>query len=288
MIITRSAAVAVVALAASGASSAHAADRVFGGTTQDGLAMVVQASERGDKLKSVVLSWDARCDDGQYFSDSGRRPVASTLAGFGEPGPTELAMTRNARGRFLGHQEAGVAIGEDLAAVFTTTVAGSLGRTSASGTLKAVVRVIRLSDRAVVASCRTGTLRWNASRRPGLIFGGMTSQREPVVVRLDPARKRVSNLFVGWQSRRCEPPGYAWFGESLGNFPLRAGRFGDAFEQRFPLSTGGERQFDYDVRGSVSRTRTSGTLSVVMTDTLPDGTRATCDTGRVTWSAITG
>ena len=286
--IIRSTAAALVALAASGVSSAHAADRVFGGTTQDGLAIVVQASERGDKLKSVVLSWDARCDDGEFFSDSGRRPVARTMAGFEQPGANELAMTRNARGRFLGRQVAGRQISDDMVALFTTTVTGSLGRTAASGTLKAEVQLIRTSDRAVVGSCRTRTLRWNASRRPGLIYGGLTSQEEPVVVRLNASRERVSNLFLGWQSRHCEPAGYIWSGESLGNFPMRSGRFGDAFQQRLPLDGGGQRELDYDVRGSVSRTRTSGTLSVRMTDTRSDGTRAMCETGRVTWSATTG
>jgi hypothetical protein len=286
--IIRSTALALAALVVAGGPAAQARDRIFGGTTRDQEPIVVQATARGDKLKSAVIAWEARCNDGDFFFDTGRRPVEQSAAGFEQPGPNSLSMSRNARGRFRGQQTAARELGDDQVAVFTTTLTGTLGATSARGTLSAQVQIFRRSDRAVVGSCRTGSVRWAASRRPGVIYGGVTSQQEPVVVRLNASRRRVSDLLFGWESERCEPPGFFRLGDSLTNFALRAGRFGDAFEQRFPGEGGAERRFAYDVRGSVSRTTARGTLSVRLTETQAGGQTATCETGSVRWSASTG
>jgi hypothetical protein len=286
--IIRSTAAALTALAVMGASAAEARDRVFGGSTRAPEPIVVQATERGDKLKSAVVAWEARCGDGRIFYDAGRTVVERSAAGFEQPAPNALTMSRNARGRFSGRQSAARELNDEQIAVFTMTLTGSLGRTAASGTLTAEARIVRRADGAVVDTCRTGAVRWAASRRPGVIFGGTTSQQEPVVLRLNATRRRVADLLFGWGSVQCEPPGFFRLGDSLRNFPLRAGRFGDAFEQRFPGEGGAERRFAYDLRGSVTRTLARGTFSVQVTDTGADGARATCRSGNVTWRAATG
>jgi len=43
-----------------------------------------------------------------------------------------------------------------------------------------------------VDSCATGRIKWTASRSPGRIYGGTTSQDRPVVVRLDHAAQTLS------------------------------------------------------------------------------------------------
>ena len=267
-------------------AQAGAADRVYGGSTRAQEPIVVQTSANGAKLKSMVIAWEARCGDGEYFVDTGRRPVERLTVGFDQPGPNSLVMSRNANGRFRGVQVAARDLGDGLVARFETTVTGTVGRSSAKGTLSAEVKIFSAADGSQRDTCRTGSLSWGASRRPGVIFGGATSQQEPVVVRLDAARRRVATFLFGWDSQRCEPPGGFRIGDALTNFRISGGRFGDSFEQRFPI-TGGERRFTYDVRGRVQRTRASGTFSVGLSETGPDG-QATCQTGRVTWSAATG
>ena len=183
------------------APSALAAGAVYGGTTSTTEPIVVNADKAGKKLRSAVVAWRADCsDDGSYFSNGSTLTPTKSAPGF-SPGPRDLLMSRNGKRRFAGRQEIAFDLGESVAAV-AVTFDGRLGAKAASGTLSAKVTILERASGNPVATCNTGRLRWKASRAPGRVFGGKTSQDQPVVARLDAKRKRVANLLVSWDPSR--------------------------------------------------------------------------------------
>jgi hypothetical protein len=211
----------------------------------------------------------------------------ATLAPGLTAGAFELAMSRNAKGRFSGMQRAGFQL-DSGTAVVAVTFAGRLRAGFASGTLSADVVVLDDSGNEL-DSCHTGPTRWNASRSPGRLFAGNTSQDEPVVVRVDAGGRNVRNFLVGWQTAGCRPEGFARSGESFVNFPLRAGRFGDALVSSYDEPGGGTQRYTMDLAGNVTRRSASGTLHATITVTdVAGATTLSCDSGGVTWKAATG
>jgi hypothetical protein len=93
---------------------------------------------------------------------------------------------------------------------------------------------------------------------------------------------------IGWHTESCRPPDYRRIGDELLNFPIRRGRFGDAWDDSFGPA---EDRFSvhYDLAGTVTRRSSSGTLSVRFTETDAAGTvKLTCDSGVVRWRTTTG
>src|SRR3954471_357753 len=92
-------AVAAAATTLGAAPGALAANAVFGGSTNDGEAIVVNADKTATKLKGAVVAWQSRCSDGTTLPFSSAVSVAKKSAGF-SVGPDELTMTRNGKKRF--------------------------------------------------------------------------------------------------------------------------------------------------------------------------------------------
>src|SRR4051794_7533778 len=63
--------------------------------------IAVTADRAVKKLATAVVSWSADCDDGMRFPFEGELAPAKAQPGF-SPGPGDLVMSRNARGRFSG------------------------------------------------------------------------------------------------------------------------------------------------------------------------------------------
>jgi len=279
---------AAAAAMAAGASPARAADWVYGGTTSDGEPIAVNAAKGAKKLTATVISWSATCsDDKRYMRGSALTPLVPQ-SGFG-PGPDDLVMSRNAKGRFKGTRMAVEDLGGGLGGVVSVAMEGKLGRSRASGTLSATVKVIDESGNTV-DSCQTGSLRWSATRAPGKVFAGSSSQQNPVVIRVDPRRRRVTDVLLAWDSSTCTPEASYRYPEHFGNFPLsRAGAFGDPFTQDYAMDDGGKRAFAYRVSGRVTKTGARGTFHATMTDSDAAGAQTlTCDSGNIAWKARTG
>jgi hypothetical protein len=278
-------ALATMATTLGAAPGALAANAVFGGSTSSGQAIVINADKAAKKLRSAVIAWRAECGDGMGL------PVASSLtpagAGF-TPRPEDLLVKRNGRGRFSGTQLFGMDLGDDAAAV-KVTVSGRLGAKSASGTLSAEATIFDKPTGDAKTTCKTGRLRWKASRAPGRVYGGKTSQDEPFVAKVDARRKRVTDVLVGWGGE-CKPDGFFYIPDQLQNFSLtKTGRFGDTWTENFNLDDGGKRVFGYAVSGRLSRRSGAGAMRVTVTESDAGGaTTATCDSGPMTWKAKTG
>jgi len=280
-----------IALAAGVASSLFAAPpalargMVFGGSTSNEQAIVLRADAKAQKLKSAVIAWEATCQGDRGYADSADVTAVAADAGF-QPGGDDLALSRNARGRFTGMQLRTESLG-DLSAGILVQMSGRMRAKRASGTMSADVVVLDATG-AVQDRCTTGPVRWSATSAPGRVFGGVTSQVEPVVVRLDRSGRRVDDFMLGWGSETCVPDGYINFGDSLTNFPLKSGRFGDSFSEPYKLDDGSTRTFAYDIAGRVSRSEAHGSFHVTVKEVDPAGAESmSCDTGAISWRALT-
>jgi hypothetical protein len=199
-----------------------------------------------------------------------------------------LGMTRNRNGRFAGKQlDAGTLDGGETVGVIVT-VRGKLSRARASGTLAASV-VVRDPSGAQVDACRA-TTRWRGSRAAGRIYGGSTSQREPLVIRLNRARTAATDIMLDWQSATCTPDDFVSFGEHFRLFRLSAsGVFGDSFSQSYPADGGGQDDYAYQVHGKIGGVRARGTFRATAASKDASGAvTESCDSAPVAWSAITG
>jgi hypothetical protein len=268
------------------APSALARGAVFGGATAASQAIVVRTDAKAKRLSSAVIAWTADCKGGQTWADSSEMTAVRAEPGF-TPGSGELLVSRNRRGRFAGTQQYARSAGEFSAAV-TVRLSGRTHGKRATGTLDANVALFD-ADGNMQDGCDSGTVKWTASRADGRIFGGKTSQQQPVVVRVDAGRRKVSDLMIGWGSESCVPEGYLAYGERFGNFPLKDRRFGDAFTQSYAMDGGSNRTYAYDLRGKVARTAARGSLRVQVTQTDATGAQTlSCDSGTVAWRALTG
>ena len=117
-------------------------------------------------------------------------------AGF-DPGARELATSRNGKRRFAGTQVAGFDLGDHAGRRHGPTrrqVPRGEGVRHAVGGRQHR----RQCEPSGSGGCRTGTVRWAATRSPGRIYGGKTSQDEPLVLRVDAGHKSVSDVITGW------------------------------------------------------------------------------------------
>lgn len=277
-----------LALALTTAPAAHAAGSVFGGSTNASPSMpiVLNADRTAKRLKSTVIAVDAQCDDGMYFPLSSRLAAKSVTPGFAVR-PGDLLLSSNVKGRF-----AGEAVGvRDLGSAYAEIglkLAGRLRATRATGTLQLDVTIRDSQSKQQTASCHSGSLSWAATRAPGRVYAGASNRGEPVVIRLDAKRKKVSDILANWDASNCNPPGLMRYGDRFFGFPLHAGSFGDSWAESYD-DNGGKMTYAYDVAGKVARRTATGSLEVTVTGTDAAGaTTMTCDTGSVPWHAATG
>jgi hypothetical protein len=280
-------ALGALALALAAAPSASAAGSVFGGATRGDEPIVLVGDRTAKKLKSAVIATESKCSDGMYMPFSANVTAAKAEAGF-DAGSADLLMSRNAKGRFSGLAARTYDLGDSVALV-GTALRGKLKGKRASGSISTDVSIVDRQSGNETASCHSGRIAWSATRSPGRVYGGSTSQEEPVVVRLDAKRKKVSDVLASWETASCTPENFLRFPDRFTNFPLHAGRFGDSFDQTYDGPDGGKRTYAYTVDGKVSRRSTTGTLHVGVTQSDAAGaTTLACDSGNVTWKATTG
>lgn len=276
---------AMAALTLTLPSMAHAKRAVFGGSTNARESIVLIADASMKRLKSAVIAWEADCDDGRKFRTATSLTSVAPTPGFDASG-RELLMSRNAKGRFAGTQFVGYDLGDFDAAV-TVRLAGRIRSAKATGTLSAEVELYDKASGATAGGCRTDTVDWEAARAPGRIYGGKTSQDEPVVVRVDAKHRRVSDVLTGWATTSCTPEDdFFTFGERFAGFQLAGGKFGHTWGEVYNRDGGGKMHFAYALEGRVGPRSAHGSLHVTITGVDSAGaTDVTCDTGRLTWTA---
>ena len=237
-------------------------------------SFVARTNGPGTKAKSFVVGLSARCGGGgtYYFHDD--IPVeipASSAQGL-------LVPSRNRGGRLKAvYRNAGMSGEYEL--VEKLTVAGRFKRRSARGTVRMRSSAYDPASGAQVAGCDSQRLKWSLRRHARRIYGGASSQDEPVALYLNKKRTRVREIGVNWHSS-CADGGYIDVPNAFTNFRIRKGaRFGDIWGDSFKGT-----RYEYHLRGRVKRRSARGAFEV---DAFPsNGT--SCGTGNLTWRTRTG
>jgi hypothetical protein len=269
-------------LALGAISPAVASSSVYGGSTSDRAPIVITLAKSG-KLKTLGIDWTARCNSGSEFPFGGVLAAVAKRPAVISPGANPMFGSVK-RGRLNATAFGSAPLGEDMSAAITQKVRGKVKRSSASGTWSARVDILD-PEGNMVDHCQTGAVRWAARRGP-TVYGGSTTQGEPVVVETIKSRTQIKYFGFGWNAS-CAPDGYATYVESLGNFPLTSGgAFGDQWTNDYPFQDGtGKSSFSYNLNGTLRNRRGSGTVSVDLTETDVSGaTTSSCHTNRVAWS----
>ncbi|HEY5142810.1 MAG TPA: hypothetical protein VII98_04870 [Solirubrobacteraceae bacterium] len=271
------------ALVAQSASATAATGRVFGGTVKSaGDAIVLNADAHGRAVTKVVLAWEAKCSDGQYWV--AHDAFTALAQGNGMPRTGRFNTKHNAKGSFDG-SALNVFVSRDGATVYseTTTVTGRLTATGATGTISGTAIVSMATPPAdpaagIIATCVTGQRTWSATRRPGIVYGGATSIGEPIVLRLAATRRKIAELDFGWHAS-CPGGDFVDFSERFRSVALKAGRFDGLWSV-----PAGANLFAYAVAGTIGRTSAKGTMNLM--EQIPG--QALCQTGNLRWSASSG
>ena len=287
-ITTRAAGFAIAAIAVTTPAPALAGNAVYGGSTSAGAAIVINADKKAKKLRSMVVSWRANCDDGRGFPVAAPLKAVVAEAGF-TPGGNELATTRNKKGRFAGIQLATYDLGDASGGLVASTPASSPRRAPPARSTR---RSSSSTTRPATPSRPAGRGRCD-SRRPDHL-AGCSPARPRRTTRSSsastPSAGRSRTCSSAGRPSTCKPDDIHFtVSESFGNFPLSGGHFGDAFSVSYSPDEGGAGKADYDLVGRVARTRASGTVRVNVTETDPAGAvTVACDSGFVPWEAVSG
>jgi hypothetical protein len=286
-------AAAIVAAFAGSTAPAEAA-RMYGAqpaSFEDPSHYAVGLSDDGAALETVVVHLDLRCSSRGTLPR--RYPLALSLPNRGRipgtlprgtfalaAGPVRQGrLDAEIRGKAYLTGTNGAAIRGRFRATISATVTGSRLR----GTVRASQNLEAAATGRRLGTCTLAD-RWQADRRPGLLFAGRSEQDEPVVFELSRDRARIDHGHVGWYAR-CRPSGTYW--EPHEEFGLTSFRLGSdgSFAGGFSFDDG-RQAFDYRLSGRVGATTMSGSLRVAVRERGPKPAR--CAGGTIAFSAETG
>jgi hypothetical protein len=231
--------------------------------------------------KYVAFLLDLQCGRGYSRVETGTATAVAAEPAAPTPGVQYLVGARIAGGRLEGTLVSVRALSRNRLDILRGTLRGTVTDSRAQGTLALGSRVIARGSGRTVQTCER-TLRWRTVRDPGRVFGGNTSRGGPVVLRLSPDRRRVVRTWISWAAP-CRgastfyiEPHDRW----LLPFRLGAGR---SFRHRYRYDAGEGSSVVGRFGGSVRATVASGAFRSRL-----QGPRERCDTGALTWSAMTG
>ncbi|CAB4920266.1 unannotated protein [freshwater metagenome] len=228
------AAIVSAALAAALLCSGPASAGVYGGDTQQYDAFVLLSRPASVRPKAFIVAVRATCASGELLS------LHRTYA-MGDFSTVRL----RSRGRF-----SAVRLQRTAWGALRLAITGHIGPRRADGTISATLSG---ADR-----CRAGPLRWSAERARGLVYGGVTSQSEPIVIR----RKgdRIGHVDVDWHAD-CTPEGFAHIPDGMTGFALdAAGGFDTTWS-----ATDETGRWDRSFAGDLTPTAGSGSFQVTLT-----------------------
>ena len=260
---------------------ATASAAVYAGGTSRGDPIAITLAKSG-KLQKIGISWIAQCQSGRHYTFGGMLVSTRKRPSLIMPGDNPLfgSIKKN---KLKATSIGALVFADGSSGSVSQRISGKLKPTYAAGTWSATIDVLD-PDGNPVDRCSTGTFRWTARRGP-TVYGGSTTQGEPVVVEVAPSRTRVTYFGFAWDAS-C-PDGSLRFAENLGNFALtEGGAFGDQWTDDYPFSDGsGKASFSYAVSGKLRKGRGSGTLSIDIEETDSGGAPVmSCHSNPVRWN----
>lgn len=254
------------------ASSNMAGAAIYGGATSSDAPFVLKLTRNGKRIDKVGFRTRLQCASGDAFSQGA----------YLTPQKHKVGRTGKFRLALLGTADAGN--GQAMAA--SAGVTGRLRPGKATGTIQLHIDFVNVQDGSKVDSCDSDTERWSAKAARGRIYGGATSANEPVVVELSRNRRAITDMRIAWGAP-CANGTFSAI-DDLTDFPIDpSGQFGDAFPVEGDLGGGEHARIDFDVKGRIGKRKASGLLHMTVAVSAPTGETNTCDSGAISWSAVT-
>jgi hypothetical protein len=150
----------------------------FGGATPQGRPLSLQVSGDGASVTKLLVSWGARCTDGDTVG------ITSAVRNF----PIR-------RGSFTKTQKESQPQADGSVWTFENAVSGSLSTKAASGKLRMVLTGVQGGQ--VMFRCDTGALQWKVPRA----YAGETSQRQPFALQTRQGNREVTGAVLAWTAR---------------------------------------------------------------------------------------
>jgi hypothetical protein len=275
-------ALTVIAVAAGlGSANPASASRIYAGQpVSQRLQLVLDISDDGTRLQTMSFFLDLPCRRTDRTLDMGTATAVAELPAQPSAGSHASADTTIAAGRLSATLLTVRARGTRRVDVTRGQIAGSISASEGHGTLVARRTVVERATGRALRSC-TRTMRWRTLRGPGTIFAGTTSSGAPVVLRLTPDHRRVTQSLISWAApcRRLSfyiEPHDKW----LLPFALApGGRFAKSY--RYDAGGGGEVIGRF--AGRVGETTAAGTFRSRL-----QSRRDRCELPPQTWTATTG
>lgn len=280
-----------VAVLASGVSEGAPAPPVgvvyAGDTTPQRNAVTIEVNAARNRVTKLVWVWDAPCTPGPAATPTTEMRTSWTEDRGG------YAINR------LGAWSRTFSIGPvGENGVFRTFQYAIRGRRTGGrmiGTLRSL-----LTDRdaagQVIRTCDSGPMRFNVVERN--VFAGLTGQRDPIVIAMNPARTRVARLRWDWDGTCTLGPGArpdtsstTYVPDEIRAFPVdRLGRWGGALgynPQPDPAGTGISTAYSYKIVARRAGQTIRGTIaaSFTETDTASGAVIRDCTSGPVKFRA---
>ncbi len=240
----------------------------YGGSTSARDPIMVKLSRDGSRVTQLSQQFEAKCTSGTSY------PLVL--------GPA-ASIRIDSHGRFRSSLSRTSDLGTGIAAHVTATVIGKVNGPRLSGTSTLHVNVVDAAGAGIDTCDRAVTFTAVASR--GKVFAGVTSQKRPVVIELAASARSVHHFHIGWRAP-CTPDGTFSYGDTLTNFTIVKGRFGDDFTQYF---TNPVRQaVAYSLHGTIAGHTAKGAFRLTIASRDANGATTTCTTGPLSYRASSG
>ena len=263
--------------------------RVYAGdTTPQRNAVTIEVNAARNRVTKLVWVWNAPCTPG---------PAATQLT------ETRTSWTEyrggypiNRLGAWRRTLTTAPVVTNGVARTFRHTIAGRRSGGRMIGTLRSLLTE-RDPAGQVIRTCDSGPMRFNVFERD--VFAGLTAQRDPLVIVLNPARTRVARLRWDWDGPNCtlgpaarpETLPTAYVPDEIRAFPIdRLGRWGGVLKyppQPDPAGSGISTAFSYRIVARRTGQTIKGTItsSFTETDTASGAVVRDCASGPVKFRA---
>lgn len=257
-----------------------------GDTTPQRNAVTIEVNAARNRVTKLVWVWDAPCAPGP----------AATIPTESRTSWTEYrgGYAINRLGAWNRTFTVGPIVENGISRRFQHKIVGRRSGGRMIGTLRSL-----LTDRdqagAVIRTCDSGPMKFNVAERD--VFAGLTSQRNPIVITMNPARTRVLRLRWDWDGKctlglaaRPETLATTYVPDEIRAFPVDGlGRWGGTFKydpQADPAGTGISTAYAYRIVARRSGRLIRGTITASFTETdSAGGVTRDCASGPVTFQA---
>lgn len=270
LVLAAAAAGLAIAVAPAGAKTAPRGIN-YGGQSSAQDPVVIVLSKDGKRITTFAQEFEAKCDTGH------------TLPRLVKASGVKIAVKPS--GSFKGQQLVFGTIEGQNASGFVA-IKGKVKGRSMTGSISYFV-AIGAGPTQITDTCSSDAT-FKASAATRKVYAGFTTQDGPVVAELNSSGKRIQHFHIGWRTT-CKPEGGFQYGDTLLDFPIVGGAFGDTFTQQFG-ETNAEHETDaYVLKGNVTKTKLSGSIQVKTQEFDSTGALTSdCDTGTVSFKGATG